>query len=325
LQPAGAVLALLATLAGVGAAAAAGPTLERVRAENLVRCGAAARPGLFEETARGPEGLLVDLCRAVGVAAAGPSVKVEMSAYESEASFEAARAGRDDVVFLSGGEIAAEKLAGALTPGPPAFYETIALMVPGAAAATRPADLAGQPICFLQGDAAHRALEGFFAAQNLSFERAGFQEPEELYDAFDSGYCRALAGEATTLAEVRLEGENKRRGARILAEPLATFPILAATGASDGAWSALVFWTLEALVAADRPQRPWSAGGLAALPIDAAALGLSADRLRDALTATGGYAEVYKRHVGEASPLALPFGANARVEEGGLMAPPYAE
>jgi general L-amino acid transport system substrate-binding protein len=312
-------------LAGAGVAAAAGPTLERVRADNLVRCGATARPGLLEETPRGPEGLLVDLCRAIGVAAAGPSVKVEMTAYDSETSDQAGRAGRDEVVFLSGGEIAAEKLAGALTPGPPAFYETIALMVPGASAAARPADLAGESICFLQGDAAHRALEDFFAARRLAFVRMGFQEEEELYDAFDAGHCQALAGEATTLAEVRLEGENQRRGARILAEPLATFPILAATSASDGAWSALVFWTLDALAAADRPQRPWSAGGLAALPIDAAALGLSADRLRDALKATAGYAEMFKRHLGEASPLALPFGANARVEEGGLMAPPYAE
>jgi len=324
LRPACVALAILATLSGAGAAAS-GPTLERVRAANVVRCGATARPGLLEETARGPEGLLVDLCRAIGVAAAGPSVKVEMSAYESELSFEAARAGRADVVFLSGGEIVAERLAGALTPGPPAFYETIALMVPAASTATRPADLAGESICFLQGDAAHRALEDWFAARRLAFVRMGFQEEEELYDAFDSGYCRALAGEATTLASVRLEGENKRRGARILAEPLATFPILAATSASDGAWSALVFWTLDALVAADRPQRAWSAGGLAALPIDAAALGLAPDRLRDALATTGGYAEVYKRHVGEASPLALPLGANALIEEGGLMAPPYAE
>jgi general L-amino acid transport system substrate-binding protein len=269
--------------------------------------------------------LLVDLCRAIGVAAAGSSVKVEMTVLESDASFEAARAGRDEVVFLSGGEIAAEKLAGALTPGPPAFYETIALMVPGASTATRPADLAGEPICFLQGDDSHRALEDFFAARRLAFVRMGFQEEEELYDAFDSGHCRALAGEATTLAEARREGENRRRGARLLAEPLATFPILAATSANDGAWSALVFWTLEALVAADRPQRPWSAGGLAALPIDASALGLAPDRLRDALTASGGYAAIFERHLGEASPLALPLGANARVDEGGLMAPPYAE
>jgi len=317
-------LAFLATF-GLVDVATAGATLDRIRAAGVVRCGAAPRPGLFAETARGAEGLLVDLCRAIGVAAAGLSVKVEMNAYDSEASFEAVRAGRDDVVFLSGGEIVGEKLAGAVAPGPPVFHQTIALMVPRAAAAARPADLAGQAICFLQGDASHRALEAYFAERRLSFVRMPFQEEEELYDAFDAGHCRALVGEATTLALVRLAGANNRRGARILGEPLASFPILVTTSPGDGAWSALVFWTVDALIAADRPRREWSAGGLDALPIDAAVLGLAPDRLRDALAATGGYAAIFRRHVGEDSPLALPFGANAPIEQGGLMAPPYAE
>jgi general L-amino acid transport system substrate-binding protein len=319
----GFALAIVATLGGAGSGDAA--TLDRVRASGVIRCGAVARPGLIEATARGAEGLLVDLCRAIGAAAAGPSVKVEATAYESGPDFAALRAGRDDVDFLSGGEIFADRLAGLVVPGPPVFFASIALMVPRASTAERPADLAGQPICFLQGDASHRALEAYFAERRLPFERMGFQEEDELYDAFDAGHCLALAGEATTLAAVRLAGERNRRGARILAEPLARFPILAAAGPADAAWAAVVFWTLESLVAADRAKRPWSAGGADSLPIDPAALGLAPGSLRNALAATGTYSAILRRNVGEDSPLALPLGANALVDQGGLLAPPYAE
>ena len=317
-------LAIVAAVGDVGAGAA-GATLDRVRAAGVIHCGAAPRPGLIEASAQGATGLLVDLCRAIGVAAAGPSVKVEASVVRIRRQLRVLRVGRDDVFFLSGGEIVAQTLAGAVVPGPPVAFVSVALMVPRAATEERPADLAGQPICFLQGDASHRALEAYFAERGLSFVRMGYQEPDELHDAFDAGHCRALVGEATTLASVRLAGQNKLRGARILDEPLARFPILVAASSSDGAWSALAFWTIDALIAAERPKRAWSAGGADSLAIDAAALGLAPDRLKEALATAGGYGAMVRRRLGQDSPLGLPPGANALVDHGGLLTPPYAE
>jgi general L-amino acid transport system substrate-binding protein len=304
----------------------AGPVLDRVRASGAIRCGAVARPGLLGRGDGGTaNGLFVDLCRAVGVAAAGPSVTVRMTFYDSDKAFDEVRAGRDDLYFLSGAEIADQKLAGIVVPGPAAFYETVAVMTAGASKAERPADLQGQSICFLQGDVSHRSIEAYFAARRLSFVRMGYREEEELYDAFGAQQCQGLAGEATTLAEVRREGGEVRRGGRILSEPLATFPILATTSPGDGAWSALAFWTLALLIDAGRPKQDWAAGGLDSLPIDMAALGLAAGWREKALAAVGSYIEIYRRNVGEASPFHLPTGPNALAGEGGLMAPPYAE
>jgi general L-amino acid transport system substrate-binding protein len=318
-------LAALA-MAGVVGVAWAGPTLDRVKASGDIRCGAVARPGLLEPKADGtPEGLLVDLCRAIGVAAAGSSVTVRMTVYDSDQSYDEVRAGRDDVFFLSGAEIVEQNLAGFVAPGPPAFHQTIALMAAGDSAAQRPDDFANQSICFLQGDASHRRLEAYFAAKHLPFIRMGYQEEDEMRDAFDSQQCRAMAGEATTLAAARREGGKTLRSARILAEPLASFPIFVATAPSDGAWTALASWTVAMLIDADRPKRDWVAGGPANLPIDAPALGLTQGWRERVLAATGGYAEIFRRNVGDASPLDLPLGPNALAGEGGLMAPPDAE
>lgn len=319
------LLAALA-IAGFVGVASAGPTLDRVKASGAIRCGAVARPGLLEQKGQGaPTGLLVDLCRAIGVAAAGSSVAVRVSIYDSDKSYDEVRAGRDDVFFLSGGEIVEQRLAGFVVPGPPAFHATIAVMVAGASTAERPDDLAGQSICFLQGDASHHRLEAYFAAKRLPFIRMGYQEEDEMHDAFDAQHCVAMAGEATTLAAVRLEGGKNLRSGRILAEPLASFPILVTTSPSDGAWSALAFWTVDMLSDADLPKRDWAAGGLDSLPIDGAALGLQAGWRETVLAATGGYAEIFQRNVGDASLLALPLGPNALAGEGGLMAPPGAE
>jgi len=269
--------------------------------------------------------LLVDLCRAFGVATAGPSVMAQMAIYDGDETYDAVRSGRDDVFFLTGAEIIDHKLAGGVLPGPVVFFETSALMVVDGSPVQRPADLAGQPICFLQGESSHRHLEAFFAARRLSFIRMGFQEAVELYDAFDAQACRAMAGEATTLADVRREGGDNRRGGRILAEPLASFPILAATGARDGEWSNLVFWTVATLIDADRPRQDWAAGGIDSLPLDSTGLGLAAGWQKTVLAATGGYADMVRRNVGEASPLKLLAGPNALAGAGGLMTPPFAE
>jgi general L-amino acid transport system substrate-binding protein len=323
----GSILALVAAvIVGFAAIARAGPVLDRVKAGGVIRCGAVARPGLLMLSPDGaPTGFLADLCRAIGVAATGASVKTSVSVYDSDRAFDAVREGRDDVFFLSGAEIVDETLAGFLVPGPPVFHETTALMVAGDSSVERPSDLAGRSICFLQGDASHRHLEAYFAARRLAFQRMGYQEEDELHDAFDARQCQAWAAEVTTLAAVRLEGGKTLRGGRILSEPLASFPIIVATGTSDGAWSALVFWTIATLIDADRPYRDWAAGGLDSLPIAAAPIGIAAGWREAVLAATGSYEAIFRRNLGQGSRLDIPVGPNTLPADGGLMTPPYAD
>ena len=76
--PALAVLLLL----GAQTMPASAGVLDRVRAEGVLRCGGAVRPGLaFPDPDGKLAGLEVDLCRAVATAVLGSSARVEFHPY----------------------------------------------------------------------------------------------------------------------------------------------------------------------------------------------------------------------------------------------------
>jgi general L-amino acid transport system substrate-binding protein len=323
-----ALLALALLLpANLGAPVAlAGSVLDRVKSQGTIRCGGKARPGLLELSADGRAmGMFLDLCRAIGAAMLGPQGRIEFSRYDAETSYDAIRDGKDDVYFLSGSEILTENLAPYVLPGPAVFYETTAVMVSDASAARKLADLAGQPICFQQGSNAHRHLEAWFAAHQISFQRMGYQEEEEMRDAYNAQACLGLAGEATALAQAGLDGGVKGLHSRILPEPLSAFPILANTGTKDAEWAAIVAWCIHTLVRAEAPSRSWAAGGLDSIRLEAPQLGLSMGWQKRVVDAAGTYGDIYGRNLGSGSPYHMPRGLNASWQDGGMMLVPYVE
>lgn len=315
-------LLLLALATGPVVRAAQPATLERVRQAGVLRCGSAIRPGLaFPGVDHAWSGLLVDLCRAVAVAAIGPDAKVEFNGYALRQDFDRSR-GADDVAFLTGTELYANGLFGALQMGPPVFFETSNVMVWDSAAVQRLADLGGQPgvpagvmVCAEPGTGPDRNLLAYARAHGLAFQYSAWQELEEMMDAFNVGRCPAVTGEVTALAALRLESARLGHPSRILAEPLAVSPVLAATPQADPAWSALVGWTMQTVLAADN--------GL--LPVDGAAIGLDAGWQARVIAATGPYADLFQRNLGADSVLDLPRGTNARWDGGGLLAPATVE
>ncbi len=321
------LLAALCLSFGLAVAARAGAVIDRIKAEGVIRCGGASRPGLVGQSPDGKSasGLYLDLCRAIGAALLGPQGRIEFRPYDSDKAFARAREGEDDLSFLSGSDIFGHGLAGAVTLGPPAVFVSTGVMVPGASPAQKLADLQGLSICFYQGTNAHRDLEAWMAAHKLDFARMGYMEYVELYDTYNAGVCAAQAGEMGDLAAARLSPGGAQLKSRILPEPLATFPIFAATPQSDPRWSAIVAWALYALQRADLPERPWAGSGRAAVAVDGRALGLSDDWQDRVIGAAGTYADIFARNLGERSRLKLPRGPNAPAESGGLFVAPFRE
>ena len=151
-----------------------------------------------------------------------------------------------------------------------------------------------------------------------------YMEYGELYDAYNARVCNAEVGESGDLAAARL-AESAETPSRILAEPLATFPVFAATPASDPQWSAIVAWAIYALQRAELPASPWAAAGLDSLAVPGRELGLPDDWLKRVVGAAGSYADIYARNLGGRSWLELPRGPNAPAEAGGLFVTPYRE
>ena len=162
------------------------------------------------------------------------------------------------------------------------------------------------------------------AAHRLSFARMGYMEYGELYDAYNARICDAQVGESGDLAAARLD-EGSETPSRILAEPLASFPVFAATPASDPQWSAIVAWAIYALQRAELTASPWAASGVDSLGAGGRELGLADDWLKRVVGAAGSYADIYGRNLGDRSRLKLPRGPNAPTEAGGLFVTPYRE
>jgi general L-amino acid transport system substrate-binding protein len=305
-----ACLLALALFGPMALPACAQEIISRARADNAVRCAAEPRPGFAEAGSDGRiSGLGVDLCRAVAIAVLGPASRVDVSLLETESQLALVRGGGADLVFLSGAAIAGHHLGPVLLPGPVVYIDPIALMVPVSSAAQSPRDLGGRTVCLMIGSSGQRALESSLGAA-ITISRLAFAEDVEMLDAYNVGNCEAVVEHATRLAQMRRAAGINHLQSRILAPPLALTPVLAATPVADGAWGALVSWTLQVLIAQDGKSSPWRATP------DALLTDLRAGWLTEVQAALGTYAQMRERHLGARSPLGLPAWPNAPWPEG---------
>ncbi len=314
------LLALL-LLSAVSAPGAFGATVDRVRAAGVLHCGGVPRPGLASPSDDGEmAGLEVDLCRAIAAAVLGDGAKAEFHPYALGQDFERLRRGDDAVAFLTGSELLASSLLDAVVPGPAVFHQTNGVMVPAGSRARHLADLAGTMVCAEPGTGPERALLAYFRGHGLPVSFSGWQEEEEMLDAFEVGRCPAVALETTALAAQRADGEARGHPVRILPEPLSASPILAVSGLDDARWAAIVAWTMDTVM--QPAMQPDAASR--ALPVPGFGLGLTPGWQGRAMAA-GAYAASSARNLGAQSPLQLPPALDAPWRDGGLLCPPNAE
>jgi len=186
-------------------------------------------------------------------------------------------------------------------------------------------DLAGKTICFMIGSLTERSINAYFDALHKNLLRMPYSEDVEMNDAYNVQRCNAIAGEITTLAATRLDPGVNRLASRFLPEPLSVFPVMAVTGTNDAQWSAIVAWTVDTLISAERPETRWYAGGAGAMPVAAPELGLDKGWQRQVLAAVGNYGDIFERHLGKGSRLKLDRGLNANQFRGGLLLSPFLE
>ncbi len=307
---------LIALLLAASPARAA--TLDQVRAAGVLRCGGVPRPGLAAPAAEGGgmAGLEIDLCRAVAAAVLGDGARIEFHPYALGPDFERLRRGDDAVAFLTGSELQANNLLDAALPGPAVFHQTNGVMVAADHPAQHLSDLAGTMVCVEPGTGAERTLLAYVRGRGIAIRYSGWQEEEEMLDAFEVGRCPAVALETTALAAQRAEGQARGRPIRILPEPLSATPILAVTGLDDARWAAVVAWSMRALMPPGAGAEP--------LAVPGGSLGL-APGWQARAAAGGTYDALLARNLGAASPLRLPAGLDASWRDGGLLCPPGAE
>jgi general L-amino acid transport system substrate-binding protein len=217
------------------------------------------------------------------------------------------------------------------------------MMVPEESGFTELEDLAGSTVCVLSGTTTELNLETVFQARGIDYTPLTFEENEPLQQAFIQGRCDAWTSDISQLAGVRSawpDAEGGPDSLLIMDEIMSKEPLGPVVRDGDDDWADAVNWavvvTIQAeeleitsenvqeMAGSDDPEIQRLLGQpVEGEPFDAG-LGLDAEFALNVIEQVGNYGEIFDRHLGPSSPLALDRGLNALWTDGGLQyAPPY--
>ncbi|MGA2673827.1 MAG: transporter substrate-binding domain-containing protein [Terracidiphilus sp.] len=337
---AGFALALAAiAVCAVARAADPSPTLARVRAAGVLRCGIDAEEAEYSTSDdHGNRAAFdADLCHAVAVAVLGKNALVTVKQYPDDGAAMRGLAGGEVEMVPTLTDDFSHAAGTHLQFTLPVLWDGAGFLVPGISPATRARQLSGSKICLLAETAVEESVRAWFAREHLEFVPFPFQEEGEMQAAFATGNCGALAGDRTRLAQTRAALARHGKPTRLLPEVISKDPLAAATRDGDPQWSAIVYWVMEALIQAEEsgvtranaedmrlraaqaegndPLLRFLLGGSRQI---GSALGMEDDWVVRVIQATGNYGEIYARDLGGA-PTRLPRGENNLRERGGAI------
>ena len=324
--------------------AAIADTLSDTQARGHVRCGVSqGLPGFSNPDADGNwVGIDVDVCRAVAAAifGKGGDEKVEYFPVSAKERFTKLTAGEYDILSRNTTWTLSRDAKIGLTFNGVNFYDGQGFMVPKALGITSALELDGASVCVNTGTTTELNLADYFRANGMSYEPVVFEKADEVIAAYDSGRCDVHTTDKSGLAAQRTKLAQPDEH-MVLGETISKEPLGPVTREGDEPWSDIVFWTLNALITwdelglaggdavknivGDTSQTPEVKRILGVEGDTGGHLGLAKDWAYWALFEVGNYGEMYERHVGANTPLALARAGspNAGWKDGGLLyAPP---
>ncbi|MDY6947948.1 MAG: transporter substrate-binding domain-containing protein [Pseudomonadota bacterium] len=305
------------------AQAATTSRLHHIRDAGVINCGVAGdMPGFSELSSASATGMDVDICRGLAAALLGSADRARFTRISGIKEFLSRR--DVDVVFHGLTWTFEREARWNIRFGPVTYYDGAGLVLPRMAAARHVLELNNAAICI---HADYPSLEPLrrFLASGSNLRLIAYASEHESREAFHSGHCTALGGDASTLV-TSASGHNPRQFEilqdRITKEPLA--PIVRATDDD-------LLMLLRLVVYATIQAEELGIGSTsAASPIDAAfppasQLGLPmpdgwASRV---ILGIGNYAEIFERNFSRPDRIGQNRGLNRLWRDGGLMyAPP---
>ncbi len=323
-----ALLALLSTQTAV-----AGSVLDRVRAAHTMSCGVIKEEEDYSRaTDHGNRAAFdLDMCKAVAVAALGAGAHFTVVVFPDEpVAVKTLQAGKIDLLASASPTVA--HTAAGVAFGPVTFHDGLSIMFLNNPAVHAAPDLAGKKICFVITSGSETALKTYAARQHLSYIWYPFSEVGEMEAAFFTGNCAGLAGDVSQLANTRAIDHARANEFTILPQVLHVDPLAPAYPADAAPFGAIVQWTVELLVAAEKL-------GVTQSNVDAmgksgdeeigqllgqrfgtgALLGVDDHWGANVLKAVGNYGEIFDRDLGAGSPLRLDRGEDRLWSKGGAQ------
>ncbi|MEI8249837.1 MAG: amino acid ABC transporter substrate-binding protein [Synechococcus sp. ELA057] len=348
------VLALLAVgqlsllsgcAAGDGGGAISSTTLQRIRQRDRLICGSNGQlPGFSVIRPDGAfAGFDVDICRAIAAAVLGDPTRLDLRPLTTTDRFTALASGEVDLLSRNTTDTLGRDAPGgnALSFAPVVFFDGTGLLAPVRSGITGLSDLGGRTVCVLSGSSNETVLADRMHQANLPYTPLRFQSADQAFNAYGQGRCAAIVSDRSGLA-ARRTSLPEPSAHRLLPEILSKEPLAPATVQADPAWADAVRWVVYGLIEAE--EQGITQANVAARLAEAKAdpkladrrrflgvegnlgsqLGLRDDFIVRAIKAVGNYGEIYRRNVGEDSPLKIERGPNRLARDGGLMvSPPF--
>ncbi len=325
------------------------PTLARVRERGTLRCGIQSDLRGFGE-GDGSEGsdysgFNADFCRVVATAVFGNPDAVTFVPLSQREQFSAVSDGRVDVVFRNITWLATRDVG--MNPpnsgirvafGPTIFHNGQRFLVQQDTGFAQLQDLEGRAICVLAGSNTEQNLVDQFAARGITFELRRIDTTSELYDTYERGGCDAVSGDTSELV-AQQSGFVNPESHTILDLQISREPHSPIYAEGDAAWADVVDWAVHATIYAEElgvnqqniasqldSDDPDVARLLGERGAIGARLGVSNDFAYQIISQVGNYKDIYDRHLGPQTVLALERGPNKTWNSpegpGGLLSSP---
>ena len=318
--------------------AKASPTLAAVRARGYLACG--VHPGLagfaFPDDKGVWHGFDVDICRAVAAAVLGDAKAVRFTPIQAQDRFAALSSGKIDILSRNTSWTLARDAGGLDFPAV-TYFDGQGFLATKALALASADELNGARICVQAGTASEENLADYFKTRGLKYRAVVAASEAEARETYQAEGCDAFTADVSALASARSLMNNPNAHV-ILPTVISKEPLGPVVRQDDPAWTDIVRWSVYALMlgeelkltsanvakARDAATDPrvrrllGTEGNLGPL------LGLKADWGFQAIRQVGAYDEVFRRNVGQGSPLKLERGLNAlwNAPQPGLHYPP---
>jgi general L-amino acid transport system substrate-binding protein len=314
----------------------ASPTLAAIKRRGRLSCGVnQGLVGFAYTDNRGQwRGFDVDFCRALAAAIFGDPDAVRFVPLTAENRFQALADQRIDVLWRNTSWTMERDTGGRLSFAGVNYYDGQGFLVRRALNLNSAAELNGARVCVQTGSTSALNAEDYFRSRGIEYRAVVLPTEEAARQAYGREDCDAFSADVSALAAARTTLSDPQQHV-ILPDVISKEPLGPVTRRGDEQWTAVVRWTLNALILAEEL-------GVTAANVEAQAedsrdprvrrllgaeggfgprLGLSDRWAADAIEGVGNYGEIFERNLGSQSPLDLARGLNAQwnARPGGLI------
>lgn len=330
---------LALALAGVWSHALAGPgdVLRQVRTRGYVICAIGNRPvGDTRIGASGYEGFFPEFCRVIALALFNDRSAVQLSPMLIRHGLQSIAEGEVDVYVSNVTWTFSRDLTLGLTPAAVLYHDGQGFLSHRGTVDGPLETLDETTVCVSRSTTTIANLEDFIRVHDLPWDIMAFESSEGRNDAFFARRCALLTSDRLVLASLRLNAADDPENYVLHDEVISSEPLVAYVGAGDMVWGNVVRWAILATILAEEKGITSSNVtdflaspdpairrllGLDPMP-GSDAVGLPPAWARNVIAGAGNYGEIFRRYLGEDTPLGMKRGANALARDGGLMFSP---